>query len=418
MNMQGKKWLALLLAACMAAVSIAGCAPAQPQSETAEEAPEGEAVAEVKIGHIHPLTGTLAMEGNEMRDGIIMAVNEINEAGGIQSLGGAQVTLLHGDNEFSPEKGASETERLIREGAVAILGAYASSVTFTATQIAEREKVPFVVTVAVSDDICERGFQYTFRVQPNARTMAYYHTEYLKEINEKYNGGIEDLLILHEDSLFGTTVSEHVKSFAQETGFNIVDVIGYSAATGDLTTEANRIIARDPDVVVHVGYYRDGVLYLRTAEELGIDIPVIACASGAMSHPKMPEDVGEYAEGILDANYRENPINPESQAMHERYLRDFGRPMSTHAIYSYAAARVLLDAIERAGSSDPQDIQVALRETDFYFPLLPYQDGRVRFDEKGECSTARSPLMQVQNGEIKVVLPEEVADAELIWPVR
>ncbi len=404
----------LLLTAVMIFVSFTGCAPDEPVVE-----PDAPDVDEIVIGHVHPLTGALALEGNEMRDAVQMAVDEVNEAGGIQSLGGAPVRLLHGDVEFNPELGASETERLIREGAVGILGAYASSIVFTATAIAEREQVPFVVTVAVADNITERGFQYTFRVQPNAYTMAYYHSEYLKMLNDEYDAGIENILVIHEESLFGATISDHLVKFSEEAGLNIVDTISYSAATGDLSTEVDRVLARNPDIIVHVGYFRDGVLFLNTANDRGVEIPVIACASGAMSHPKMPGEVGEYAEGLLDVNYRDNPISPESQTMHDRYLEQFGTPMSTHAIYAYAAARVLLEAIEQAGSDNPQDIRDALAAMEYQLPILPYlEDSTVRFDEKGECATSRSPMMQVQDGEIKVVFPEEVAEAELIWPTN
>lgn len=131
-----------------------------------------EKIAEVKIGHIHPMSGALAEEGQDMANAIKLAVDEVNANGGIKSLDGAKVLLLEGDHEGKPEKGVSETQRLIREGAIGVLGAYASGVALTATQVAEKEKTPFIITIGAADEITERGFKFTYRLQPPASMMA------------------------------------------------------------------------------------------------------------------------------------------------------------------------------------------------------------------------------------------------------
>ncbi len=137
---------------------------------------------EVLIGHIHPLSGFLAFDGKELEDGLNLAVQEINAAGGIKSLGGAKLKVLAADSEGKPDVAIREVERLYKAGAVAITGCYQSSVTLVATQIAEKFEVPFVISVAVADEVTTRGFRYTFRVQPNAEQMSQQTMENLAAI--------------------------------------------------------------------------------------------------------------------------------------------------------------------------------------------------------------------------------------------
>ena len=119
---------------------------------------------EVLIGTIHPLSGGLAQAGNALKTGVVLAAEEINRAGGIKSLGGAKLKLIHADSEGKPQIGVAEAERLIKEGVLATFGCYQSSVTFAVTQIHEKYKTPFLITLAISEKILQRGFKYTFRV--------------------------------------------------------------------------------------------------------------------------------------------------------------------------------------------------------------------------------------------------------------
>jgi branched-chain amino acid transport system substrate-binding protein len=137
---------------------------------------------EIIIGHIHPLSGFLAFDGQGLENGVKLAIQEINDAGGIKSMGGAKLKLMAADSEGKPDVAIREVERMAKAGAVAITGCYQSSVTLVATQIAEKYKVPFVVSVAVADEVTSRGFKYTFRIQPNAKQMASQYVWHLAEI--------------------------------------------------------------------------------------------------------------------------------------------------------------------------------------------------------------------------------------------
>ncbi len=155
------------------------------------------------MGHIHPLSGFLAFDGGLVTNGLTLAVEEINAGGGIKSMGGARIALTGGDTQGKVEVGMAEAERLIRDGVVAVLGPYQSPVAYAVSQLCEKERTPFVITVAVADNITERGFEYTFRVQPNARVMTERSLDHLADLAKATDTGVKTLSMLHEDGLFG-----------------------------------------------------------------------------------------------------------------------------------------------------------------------------------------------------------------------
>ncbi|OJF18280.1 MAG: hypothetical protein A6D91_06635 [Bacillaceae bacterium G1] len=203
-----KKKLGLTLLAFLLAIGVTACNSGSTGDSGNEGASGSQgAVKEVKIGSLHPLSGALAIDGQQMENAVKMAVDEVNEAGGIQSLGGAKVVLISGDSENKPEKGVSEVQRMAREGVVGIVGTYTSAVTLAATQEAEKQKIPFVVDITVSNEVTERGFKYTFRIQPNAKLMSENFLSYFKELNESTGNQLKTAVIVHEESGFGSGIA-------------------------------------------------------------------------------------------------------------------------------------------------------------------------------------------------------------------
>src|SRR5690349_24808308 len=120
----------------------------------------------VKVGVLHPVTGALAYSGQQCREGALMAIEDINRAGGIKSLGGAKIEPLLGDAQSTPAAGTAEIEKMNEAGVSAVVGAYASAICLATTQAAARYGLPHVVDVGVADQIVERGLKNTFRFGP------------------------------------------------------------------------------------------------------------------------------------------------------------------------------------------------------------------------------------------------------------
>ncbi len=371
---------------------------------------------EIAIGHIHPLSGFLAFDGQELQNGLMLAVKEINAAGGIKSLGGATLKVLTADSEGKPELAIKEMERLANEGAVAVIGCYQSAVTLVATQIAEKLGVPFVVSVAVADEVTDRGFKNTFRVQPNAAQMAQQTVKHLAEIIKASGTGAKTIAYLHDDTAFGQSLVGHVVKTAPAQGFEVVLQVPYSPRSPDLTTEVGKIKAAGADLVMATGYFGDGVRAYKTMKDLRLaPKAIVGCGNGAYSHPKFIKELGDLTNLVMDGNYQANLLSPKTQAAFANYQKEFNSPMGTSTVFAYQAIYVIADALERAKSDKREALREALAKTNLTEHILP--QGPIVFGPDGQNVNAAAPMMQVQKGEIKIVWPKAFAQAGPVFPV-
>lgn len=371
---------------------------------------------EIVVGSIHPLTGPLAPDGASVANGCQLAIEHANAAGGIKSLGGARIKLVNADHQFKPQVGAAEAERLIREGAVALLGAFASAVAMQTTQIAEKYGVPHLITVAVADEITERGFKTTFRVQPNATDMAVQSVKYVREICTLKGLSFKTVAALHENT-FGTALFNRVAKVAPQHGFEIVGNVPYAARAADLTTEVNKVKAMNADLIFDTGYLNDGLLKMRTYRDLRVEPRggIIGISNGCYSNPTFVKELGRVAEAIMDGNYWHNPQSTFARDVIKQYEARFNAPFQSHTVWGYNAGLVLVDALERAASTEPAKLRDAIAKTNLRRHIAPGE--AIVFNDQGQNTNATVTLQQIQQGRIRVVLPKAYADAEPIFPI-
>jgi len=240
---------------------------------------------EVKAGYLLPVTGPLAFEAALALNGLTLAAEEINAAGGVRSLGGARITLLPGDTQNKVELGNSEASRLIDQGAVAVIGPFSSLVAFSVRQVTEKNRTPFLLLAAVADNLTEGGLKYTFRMQPNGKAMATLTVSNMFEMAKNANVPIKRVAMMHEEGNFGTTMGNHVESFAKTMGYELVQRIPYNLRSPDLTSELSKVKASKPDLLIadeptaHLDYANAlaiGELLSRIARERGI---AVLCAT-------------------------------------------------------------------------------------------------------------------------------------------
>jgi branched-chain amino acid transport system substrate-binding protein len=371
----------------------------------------------VRIGALHPTTGALAISGEQMNQAARMAVEDINETGGIESMGGARLELLSGDTQGDPATAQSEAQRLIQEGASALVGTFQSASSTNVARIAERSQIPFVMDVTVADEILEQGYQYTFRIQPNATGMGSFGAQSLRAIAESGGETVETIAYIHEQSEFGTSVAEALIEEAQNQGMEVVEEITYDALNvSDLTSEVTRAAAAEPDVIVVTGYYSDGLILARNAANVAPEVKAMyGVAAATFDAPQFPSDAGADAENWFSSNYHFDATSERATDVRERFEEMTGEAMRTEAMYTYQAVEVIADALERAGDSDPQALRDAIAETSLESELLPFP-GPIEFDEAGENVNAQPVVMQVRDGEVLQVYPEEFAQSEPVFP--
>lgn len=395
--------LSMLLSACGGGAATQ--APAETEAPPAEtEAPQ--AVDKVRVGAMYPLTGDLAKLGEENKNGLQLAIDEINAAGGIKSIGGAQIELVWGDSQGKPEVGISEVTRLVQqENVVALIGAYQSGVTVPATQESERLATSFIVSMAVSDRITERGFKYTFRICPKASWYAKDQVTFLKDLKDLAGLEIKRVALLHEDTDFGESTAAGQKQYLEEAGMEMVLEVKYPASAADLTTEVSKVKAANPDAVLTVTYLNDSILIARAREALGMtNIPFIDAAGGTVD-PEFIKQLGQTAEGWLtEIEYTKYAAGAED--LNNRYVAVFGDDITGNGAYAYQAGYVIADALERAGSVDRDAVREALAKTDMPSgPNMVLPTDHIYFDENGQNPNAPLFIVQVQGGELIPVWP-------------
>lgn len=406
-----KKWIVAL--ALAVPVALAGCGDSSGGSGGSASA---DASKPIKIGSLHPLSGALAADGQQMDNGAKLAVEAINEAGGIKSMGGAKLELVSADSKGAPEVGQSEAQRLIDDGVVGLVGAYQSAVSQNVAAVAERNSVPFVIDVSSADAILQQGYKYTFRLQPSGSVLAEGGADYLSTVSKEAGSPAKTVAILHEQGPFGTAIKDSFTKKAESLGMKVGPVASYDAGkVSDFTTQVTAVKASGADVLVVAGYYRDGVLVANAVKTVKPKLNAVwGVANGAFDLPQFPKEVGKAGEGYFDANYHLDTTNPDTQALMKKYKETYNDDIRTGAVLSYDGVRVIADALERAGKSDPAAVRDAIAETNM--KSLVASKGPITFSDTGENEGAAPILMQVQGGKVVQTYPSEFSEAKPTYP--
>ena len=409
-----------IIAAALLAVGCSGTAPAAtptgaagtPAASTAAATAAGG--AEIKVGSLAPLTGVDANAGQQWHNGVEMATEEINAAGGIACMGGAKIRILEGDHQGKPEVGSSETERLLQEGSVAMIGAISSGVTLVSTQVAEREGIPYLVPLSVSDEIVTRGFKTVFRTMEGADLATLRSAEHL-EIIAKDVTPIKTVGILHEDSVFATAVGDGLEKHLKAKGFEVAGRFRFKADATDVTPELTQLKAAKPDVLAVTTSYNGAALIMRTMRQLDFNVKgVFGTRSGAFTDSKFLSELGSTAEYAFSSDNSLDLKDPKAAEVYKRYEAKYGRPPSVLSIDPYVGMLVLADALNRACSTDKAKLTEALRTTKIVDHIKP--GGPIEFDSQGQNPNAEPLMVQVQQGKLVTVWPPAYATGTIVLP--
>ena len=369
----------------------------------------------VKVGVLHPVTGALAYSGQQCRLGALMAIEDINKAGGIKSLGGAKIEAVLGDAQSSPQAGTAEIEKMNEAGVSAVVGSFASAICLATTQAAAKYNLPHVVDVGVADQIVERGLKNTFRFGPGYKKCAEVAVANLHVLNTAAGKPARSVMIIHEESLFGTGTANLLSKELPGYGYDVKEVIKHANPTRDFNNIALRIKQVNPDIVIPANYYNEYALLVRTMQQQKITPKAIySVLGGAASSYKFVKEFPEAANGIIDCNHWFNPRDKRSLELKKR-VEAQGQFFSYEVFMTYTAMTLLADAIERAKSTDRAAIIDALSKSTFSNHIMPY--GATQF-VNGQNMGAQPLMTQVVKGDIKVIVPRDYREVEPIFPLK
>jgi branched-chain amino acid transport system substrate-binding protein len=385
----------------------------------------------VKIGVIYPLTGNAASAGQSAKDAVNLGAEIVNTAhpelkalplgntGGLPNLGGAKIELDEADHQGNPQVGQQQTLRLItQDHVVAMLGTYHSSVSLVATAVAERQGIPYLVADSVASNITGRGFKWTFRTTPIAPDFAKAYSEFLTDL-KKAGRKIDNIAIVNENTDYGTSVGASIVEAAKTANITVAAQIPYNANGSDVTAQVLQLKTLNPDAVIFVSYTSDIILYFKTMKNLDYLPPVIIGDDAGFSDPSFIPNVGDLAQGAINRSaFDIGKPGSNSYVVDQMFKAKHGRDLDDTSARWLQGFLVLTDAINRAGSTDPEKIQAALRATDLKPDQLIMGYNGVKFDDTGQNTLAATYLVQLKGKEYVSVWPADRATAKLELPMK
>lgn len=358
------------------------------------------------IGEINPRTGVLALQGQSIHQGIVLAVEEQNARGGI---GGRPLALISRDDEGKPERALAAAEELTgRQRAVALIGGYVDSLVGPIGEVADRARVPYLATASLDERLTQRGNRYFFRIS-SLNAYVRVTTGIVQDIFKA-----ERVAILYSQTPGASQLARRQKDLFERTGIRVVVFEPFSPGLSDFTPLLARVRDQRADVLLSDTFFADHLLLVRQLTQGGIRIKAFLGAFG-MEFPNVIRDLGPASEGLYGTTSWQPGVTlggreAESRAFINAYAKRFGSPPVPLSMHGYAAARALLAALEglaRAGRAiTGESLRDALAAVDLETSL-----GRVKFDERGDPLFYERVIVQIQGGRHVVVYPRERATA-------
>jgi len=375
--MRRKPWLLVLV--FFGALVLVSCTGAKSDS-----------VSEIVIGEYGSLTGTTATFGISTKNGIDMAVDDVNKAGGLL---GKQVRVIVEDDQGKPEEAQTVVTKLITKNQViAVLGEVASSRTMAAAPVAQQNGIPLISPSSTNPRVTQIG-DYIFRVcfiDPfQGLVMAKFATNTLK---------IKNVAILRDiKNDYSVGLAEVFVDNFKKMGGKIVANESYSEGDTDFSAQLTSIKSTNPQAVFMPGYYTEVGLVVRQAHKLGLNVPFLG--GDGWDSPKLVEIGGEAVNGSYYSNhFSVDDPNPKIQKFVSDYKARYSATPDALAGLGYDAASVLFDAIKRSNSTDGAKIRDAITSTKDFDGIT----GKITID-KDRNAVKPAVVLQVKDGKLHYV---------------
>ncbi|RPI77434.1 MAG: ABC transporter substrate-binding protein [Desulfobacteraceae bacterium] len=356
-----------------------------------------------------PLTGAQAKFGEIEKNAYLIALEEINAAGGIK---GKKVLLEFEDSQGKPEVSRAIAEKLIDVKKQPVLfGEYSSSCSKAMAALAEERKIPYLVVTGATDDITQQNYKYVFRMNP---TNAYYASgmmSFLKEVVKPTS-----IAILYESSDFGTSGADDMVKQAEKIGMKVLVKEKYEKGAVDFKPILSKVKSERPDVIYMVSYVMDASLLMKQIKELRIDAKLFAGGAAGFAIPEFIDNAKEAAEYVVTSTLWSPQVSYKgAKEFAEKYKKIYKDYPSYHGAEAYAALYVIKDVLERAKSATPDDIRVSLRNTNLMtaFGIVSFED-REGYTNQNFMDTL---VMQVIKGQHETIWPLKYASKKYIYPI-
>lgn len=374
---------------------------------------------EVVLSALIALTGPNAAWGQRTWRGFQLACDIVNERGGIESLGGAKIKYIVADTESKPELAPTQAERLIREGALAMIGTNQSPASIVATQVTERAGIPFVSSTDADPLLTGRGFKNVFRTMA---TVDRYIDDLLASIRAAATAAGDNptkLAILSENTITGQSSVKFAQELAPKHGFELVEAANYDATrTQNFTPYIAKYKGQGVEVLIGHNRPNDAILITRSMSELSYAPKAYGGIIGGHVSAEYISTLGASAENVLIAGAWSPDLKIDGLSeFAERYEKMYNEPMDSTVSGGVISLSVIWAGLEAAGERDSAKLRDAIAGLDMVpGEKLLIQPGGLKFDETGENAKASGIVIQIRDGKHVTVYPDDVAASKMVYP--
>jgi len=366
----------------------------------------------VRIGSLLPRSGFEALTGQFCQGGIDLAKTMVKDLG-------YDFEVVDADTESNPDTARTQAEKLIRDGCHMLLGAFDSGQTFAIAQVCEQRGTPFVADIAADPAITAQGYKFVFRNFPTAVMLGNQGLALFGELFKATNTFPKTAVLMHVNDTFGQAMVKGINGYDQHVGlpFKIVEDIGYSPQTNDLSAEVAKAKAANADLLVVVHRLNDIILLIREAVKQRYQpMGIISPGSPGMQFAQFFRSLGKYANYCITNQPWMDPKQPLAGEVRAAYEKAHPKENMTLEIgFTFEGVLVCADAAKRAGSTDPQALVEALKATNITNRIM--LGGAITFDEHGQNVHLPSAATENLDGKPRVVLPASNAEAKPVFPM-
>jgi len=340
------------------------------------------------IGVSAPMTGAGAQYGLAAKQGVEMAIEEVNSAGGI--LDKKNIEIIYADDKADPKEASLAASKLCSNKKVmAIIGNYNSSCTLATANYTNKYKIPQVSFGSSSPKITGIS-PYVFRNMISDKFQGEALANFVFNTLKK-----KKVVILHENTDYGVPFAEMFKTKCEALGSKILFIDKYNlGSTIDFSGVLTKIKGMGADCIIVPGLYREASLIAKQAKEAGLDIPIVG-GDGLFSD-KLVELGGPAVEGVTFVGpFHHESTNPVAQKFVEKFKQKYNALPDAWSAQAYDAVKIVIEAINRAGKADRTAIRDELAKTKDFDGVT----GKTTFDDKGDC--IKDPvILTIKNGKI------------------
>lgn len=396
-------------AAVCASLALTGCG-----SRVVDDS--ADASDTVVLGASLALTGRLAREGLLTKHGYDVCQKVVNDRGGINAGGRKlKIAIRYQDDTSKPDIAAQLIDQFNDQRIKFILGPYGSALNAAAAPVVERNGQVMLDSAGADDEIFQKGYRRTFAVQTPA---SQYAAAIIKAAHELARPRPRTVAILSADDGFSKSAAEGASRTAAALGLRVTGPEYFPAGATDVSSSLTKIKGARPDLIIGSVHLAEGIAIIKQAAELGIRPPGGFGETVAPPTPDFPRTLGRLAEGVLGSSQ----WTPEVVGADHWFgtAKDYVKTYQTmfhgeipqyHAAEATAACLALVVGVEKAGSTDPDQVRDAIAgiNMESFF-------GRIDFNDKGQNDAKPMLVIQIQQGKPVTVWPTDSASGSLIWP--